>query len=57
MPNQENRKASLVTLTEGRIKKGGVNPNAPAVKPNFLIQGQKPAATVATNPPKSPPKQ
>ena len=52
MPNQENRKASLVTLTEGRIKKGGVNPNAPAVKPVFLIQGQKLAATVATNPPK-----
>ena len=53
MPNQQNRKASLVTLTEGQIKKGGVNPNAPAVKPNFLIQGQKPVVTNASRPPKT----
>jgi hypothetical protein len=56
MPNQQNRKASLVTLTEGLIKKGGVNPNAPAVKPNFLIQGQKPVVTNASRPPKAPSK-
>ena len=54
MPNQHNKKTSPVTLTEGRIKKGGVNPNAPAVKPNFLIQGQKPVATNASRPPKAP---
>jgi hypothetical protein len=31
-----------VKLIEGRIKKGGVNPDAPDHKPNFIIHGQKP---------------
>ena len=56
MPKSQNKKTSLVTLTEGQIKKGGVNPNAPAVKPNFLIQGQKPLATNVSRPPKAPSK-
>ena len=41
-PEREPRRRGLI---ESKVKSGGKNPDAPAVKPNFVVHGQRPAAS------------